>query len=98
MWHATYHWKTLDNGYHFVLDLISIKGLHVKLWGPKVAGVLTLGIPRSKCHLDVGLVERHKVYYKGEGGGFPQVWVVVSLVIPSLPVVHPSTKCVPTMH
>jgi hypothetical protein len=23
---------------------------------------------------------RHKVYYKGEGGGFPQVWAVMSLV------------------
>jgi hypothetical protein len=35
---------------------------------------------RTKCHLDVGLVERHTIYYKGEGGGFPQVWAVVSLV------------------
>jgi hypothetical protein len=49
-----------------------------KLWGPKVAGVPTLrisGFPfgnlETKCHLDVGFVERHKVYYKGEGGGFP---------------------------
>jgi hypothetical protein len=25
------------------------------------------------ANLDVGLVERHKVYYKGEGGGLPQV-------------------------
>jgi hypothetical protein len=25
-------------------------------------------------------MERHKVYYKGEGGDFPQVRVVVSLV------------------
>jgi len=46
--------------------------------GPKVARVLILGIlglpfesPRTKCHLDVGLVERHKVYCKGEGGGLP---------------------------
>jgi hypothetical protein len=38
---------------------------------------------REKCHLDVGLVERHKVYYKGEGGGFPQVWAVVNLVSPN---------------
>jgi hypothetical protein len=30
------------------------------------------GNPGTKCHLDVGLVERHKVYYKGEGGGFPK--------------------------
>ncbi len=76
----TYHWKALDEGYNFVLDLMSIRGLHTKLWGPKVVGVSTLGIlglpfgnPGPKCHLDVGLVERHKVYYKGEGGGFPQV-------------------------
>jgi hypothetical protein len=27
----------------------------------------------TKCHLDVGLVERHIIYYKGVGGGFPQV-------------------------
>jgi len=46
----------------------------------KVAGVpivrisgLPLGNPGTKCHLDVGLMERHKIYYKGEGGGFPQV-------------------------
>jgi len=26
---------------------------------------------RTKCHLDVGLMERHIIYYKGEGGGFP---------------------------
>jgi hypothetical protein len=41
---------------------------------------------------------KHKVYYKGEGGGFPQVWAAVSLVNPSLPVVHPNTKSVPAMH
>jgi hypothetical protein len=51
-----------------------------------------------KCHLDVGLVERHIIYYKGEGGGFPQVWAVVSLVNLSLHVVCPSTKNVQTMH
>ncbi len=43
-------------------------------------GVLTLGIsglpfesPGTKYHLDVGLVERHILYYKGECGGFPHV-------------------------
>jgi hypothetical protein len=30
-------------------------------------------------------VERHKVYYKGEGGGFPQVRAMVNLVCPSYP-------------
>jgi hypothetical protein len=33
-------------------------------------GILTLplGSPRTKCHLDVVLMERHNEYYKGEGG------------------------------
>ncbi len=35
--------------------------------------------------MDVGFVERHKVYYKGEDGGFPQVRAVVSLVSLSCP-------------
>ncbi len=62
-------------------------------------GVPTLGIlglpfrsPRTKCHLDVGLVERRRVYYKGEGGGFPQVRAMMSLVSPSLHMAHPNTK------
>jgi hypothetical protein len=57
-----------------------------------------IGRPRTKCHLDVGFVERHRIYYKGEGGGFLQVPVVVNLVSPSLLVAHPSTKNAPTMH
>jgi hypothetical protein len=32
---------------------------------------LPLGSPRTKCHLDVAPMERCRVYYKGEGGGFP---------------------------
>jgi hypothetical protein len=52
----------------------------------------------TKCHLDVGPVASHIVYYKGEGGGFPQVWVVVSLVSPNLPMACPCTKSVPTVH
>ncbi len=32
---------------------------------------LPLGNPRTKCYLDMGLVERHIIYYKGEGDGFP---------------------------
>jgi len=30
-------------------------------------------VPGEKSHLDVGPVERSRVYYKREGGGFPQV-------------------------
>jgi len=56
------------------------------------------GTPRTKCHLDVGLMERHIVYYKGEGGGFPQGRAMVSLVSPSLPVARPNTKSAPIMH
>ncbi len=29
--------------------------------------------PETKCHFGVGHVARHIIYYKGEGGGFPQV-------------------------
>jgi hypothetical protein len=52
----------------------------------------------TKCHLGVGPVARHKVYHKGEGGGFPQVWALVSLVSLSLPVARPSTKSIPVTH
>jgi len=87
---ATYHWRALNEGYNFSSDLISIGGLHTKLWGPKFTGVptlaisrLPLGSPGTKSHLDVGLVEKHIIYYKGEGDGFPQVRAVVSFVNPS---------------
>jgi len=89
---VTYYWKALDKSYNFASNFISIRGLHAKLWCPKVARVPTLAIsglplqsPETKNHLDVGPVERCKVYYKGEGGGFPQVWAVMSLVCPSCP-------------
>ncbi len=29
----------------------------------------SLGSRGTKCHLDIGLVVRHKVYYKEESGG-----------------------------
>jgi len=51
-----------------------------------------LGVPRQKGHLDVGLMERHREYYMGEGGGFPQVQAVVNLVSPELPMARPNTK------
>jgi len=66
-WRATYCWKALDEGYNFALDRILIRGLLAKLWGSKVARVPTW----AKSHLDVGPVERCRVYYKGESGGFP---------------------------
>jgi hypothetical protein len=42
-------------------------------------------VPGEKNHLDVGPVERSRVYYKGEGGGFPQVRAMVNLVCPCCP-------------
>ncbi len=71
------------------------------LWAPKVVGVLILKFlglplesPGTKCHLGLSLMARHKVYYKGEGGGFPQVRAVVSLVSPNLPMARLSIqKC-----
>jgi hypothetical protein len=84
--------KCLDKGYNFASDFIAIGGLHAKLCAFKVVGVLIVGIsrlqlgsPETKNHLDVACVESRIVYYKGEGGGFPQVQAVMSLVYPSYP-------------
>jgi hypothetical protein len=59
---------------------------------------LPLGSPGTKCHLDVGPMARHRIYYKGEGGGFPQVQAMVSLVSLSLLVARPNTKSAIIMH
>jgi hypothetical protein len=57
---AKYCWKALNKGYNFVLDVITIRGLHAKLWAPKVVGILAMrilglpsGSPETECHLDV---------------------------------------------
>jgi len=79
-WHATCRWKSFNEGYNFASNLISIRGLHAKLWGPKIARISTLAIlklplgsPGTKCHLNVGPMGSPRMYYKEEGGGFPQV-------------------------
>jgi hypothetical protein len=94
-----------NKGYNFAWDLTSIGGLHIKLWDSKVKGIPILGIlrlpfgsPKAKWHLGVGLVARHKKYYKREDGGFPQVWIMVSLMSLCLFVARPCTKSIPTMH
>ncbi len=46
---------------------------------------LPLGSLETKSHLDVASMERCRVYYMREGGGFPQVRAVISLVCPSCP-------------
>jgi hypothetical protein len=92
-WSAIHHWKDLKDSYKFTLDLIPIRGLRKELWSRKILRVQTgtvlgllLGNPETKSHSDVGVMERCKEYYMREGGGFPRVWVVVSLMSPKLPV------------
>jgi hypothetical protein len=92
MWRATYYWKALNESYNFASDLISIRGLWTKLWGPKIVGVLTLGIsglpfgsPETKCHLDVGLMERQKYSIRGKVVASPKSglwWVLWIRVCP----------------
>jgi hypothetical protein len=79
-WRATHRRKAFDEVYNFASKFISIEGLHAKLWAPKVAKILDVGISGlplgslgTKCHLDAGHVASHIVYYKGEGGGLLQV-------------------------
>jgi hypothetical protein len=61
----------------------------LQLWFiPRLDRTLQLGdmssqSPGKKNHLDVASVESCKVYYMGEGGGFPRVWAVVSQVCQS---------------
>jgi len=64
-----------------------------------MGGVLILEISRlltwksrEKWHLGVAPMANHKEYYKGEGGGFPQVQVVVSHMSLCMPMARPCTK------
>jgi len=59
-----------------------------------ISGLL-FGSPGTKSHSDVGATERRREYYIGEGGGFPRVRVVVSLVNPKLSMTCLSTKGAP---
>jgi hypothetical protein len=68
-WRATYRWKALDEGYNFGLDFTSIEGLHIKLWGFKVAEIPTLAIsgfsfrsPKTKKPFGCGLHGRGTEY------------------------------------
>ncbi len=61
----------------------------------EIVSRLPLGSPGIKNHSDVGVLERRREYYMGEGGGFLQVRSLVSLVSPKSPVACPSTKGAP---
>jgi hypothetical protein len=50
------------------------------------AGIISglhFGSPGNLCHSDVASATSRREYYMGEGGGFPRVRAVVSLVCPS---------------
>jgi hypothetical protein len=87
---VTWHLKALDESYNFCLDLVPIRVWGEELWASKVPGLqprivsgLQLGSPEKKSHSDVASAVRSREYYMGEGGGFPWVWAVVSLVCQS---------------
>jgi len=63
-----------------------------KIMGPQSRKSPNCGNFGTKWHLGFGPMARHRVYYKGEGGDFPQVRVVVNLVSSCLPVARPCTK------
>ncbi len=96
--------EALDKGYNFALDLITIGGLHIKLWAPKFARVPNVG---RDYHLEVPgqnaiwmWASRRGTKYtiRGKMVASPQVRVVVSLVSLNLLVARLSTKSVSIMH
>jgi hypothetical protein len=87
---VTWRWKDLDENHNFGLELVPIRVWGEKIWPSKVPGLqpgivsrLQLGSPGKKSHLDVASAESCRVYYMGEGGGFPRVQAMVSLVCKS---------------
>jgi hypothetical protein len=103
-WHATYHWKDLDEDYNFALDLISIKGLQRKLWAPKVAGVpslrisrLPLGSPGTKA-IWMWLPWRGAKYTIRGRWWLPPNPGCDESYESKLPLVRFNTKSAPTMH
>jgi hypothetical protein len=56
---------------------------------------LDFGSPKNLCHLDVASTASCREYYMGEGGGFPRVRAMVSLVCPSARGLFETPKGVP---
>jgi len=50
---------------------------------PGIVSGVQLGSPGKKSHSDVAFAVRCREYYMGEGGGFPRIRAVVSLVCQS---------------
>jgi hypothetical protein len=89
-------WKALNESYNFGSNLVPIRIWGEELWASKISGLqpgtvsgLQLGSPGKKSHSDVASAVRRREYYMGEGGGFPRVRAVVSLVCQSGLSQHP---------
>jgi len=87
------------------LQLLLIKDLHKKLWASEIMGVtisrisrLSTWESRNKMTFGCKPMVMYIKYYKEEGGGFSQVWVVVNLVSSCRLVICSCTKSVPTTH
>jgi hypothetical protein len=94
---VTYCWKALDEGYNFASYLIAIRGLHAKVWAPKVARVLVVGVPRQKAIWMWSMWRGTKNTIRGKVVASPNFrpWCLMN---PSLPVARPSIKSAQTMH
>jgi len=87
---AAWRWKAFDKSYTSGLNLVPIWVWGKELWASKVPGFqpgtvsgLQLGSPEKKSHSDVASAVRRREYYMGEGGGFPRIQAMVSLVCQS---------------
>jgi len=63
-----------------------------KFWNSQVES------PETKWHFNAAPVTNHREYYKGEGGCFPQVRVIMSLVNLCMHVIRSYTKSALIMH
>jgi len=79
-------WRGLQLWFRPRCDPILQSGVMVVRSSRSAAGTISglhFGSPGNLCHSDVASATSHKEYYMGEGGGFPRVSAVVSLVCPS---------------
>jgi hypothetical protein len=79
-------WRELRLWFKTRPDPSSRRGVMAAQSSGSPAGIVSglhFGSPNKMCHLDVASATSHKEYYVGEGGGFPRVRAVVSLVCPS---------------
>ncbi len=94
-WSVTYCWKSANEGYNFALDLIVIKGLHTKLWAPKITRISTVGIPRFLHGNHLGVPRWNVIWMWASWRGTKLLYVkdiVVVKLFPSIcPSCHPSS-------